>query len=344
MINKLNKKRIYIYVLLFCLTLFISVLLNENKTSSIEVLGNDSTKKYVYPLGNVVGIRANTDGVLVVGYEEEDTEYIQGIRVGDNIVSVNDININNSKDITNILKNLEDNKIKVKFERDGKYKTKEIFLKKSNEGYKLGLWVRDKISGIGVMTFYDPKLCKFSAIGHAIKDVDTNKLLKIKQGDIYIPKYFNIVKGNEKQVGKIIGEFEESDSIGTFSNNSSFGISGKLTGNKTKNMQLIEVGNRADVKIGKANILFEDKDRNITSYEINISKIIKNTESKSNMLIEVSDDRLINYTGGIVQGMSGAPIIQNNKIIGAITHVFKDDYEKGYGIFIDEMIELDKTN
>lgn len=343
---KITKNNIKIFIIL--MVILGSIIIKNCSTQNFnnfkaEAFNITKEKKYVYPLGNVIGIKADTDGVLVVGYEDSRVEYIGGVNVGDNIIKIENQRIKSIEDISRILNKAKNYKVKVTFERNGKYKTESINIEGNDGNKRLGLWVRNKVSGIGTITFYDPKSCKFNAIGHAITDVDTNKLLKIKQGYIYKPKEFKVIKGSKDKVGKIEGEFENSKAIGEFSDNSSFGINGKMIGNKVKDMQLIEVGNRKDVKIGKAYILFEDKDRNITSYEIKITEIIKNTKSKRNLVIEVNDKRLINYTGGIVQGMSGAPIVQNNKIIGAITHVFKDDYKKGYGIFIDEMIELDKT-
>ncbi|MGL6105393.1 SpoIVB peptidase S55 domain-containing protein [Romboutsia sp.] len=343
--HKVTKNNLKKIVLLSLIIGFVGITIcniQANNNFSSEKNNITSQTKYVYPLGNVIGIKANTDGVLVVGYED-DVEYIGGIKVGDNITKINNQEIKSIDDVSKILNKVTADKAKVTFEREGKYKTENITIKGDGESKKLGLWVRNKISGIGTITFYDPKTCQFNAIGHAITDVDTNKLLKIKKGYIYHPEKFKIIKGNKNNAGKIEGEFNNNRAIGEFLNNSNFGISGKMLGEKKIDVQLIEVGNRKDVKLGKAYILFEDKNRNITSYEAKIKNIATEEKTTKNFTIEVTDKELIEYTGGIVQGMSGAPIVQNNKIIGAITHVFKDDYKKGYGIFIDEMIELDKT-
>lgn len=343
--KNIKSNKLVLFIALFSFIFLGLKFLNEKYIrSDIEAmsLSKGSSKMYVYPFGKVVGVRANTDGALVVGYEEDDIEYIGSIKKGDNIVKINGEKIKNTKQVKEILKEIEDDEVEVTFERDNKYLTDNLKLKKENGESKLGLWVRDKISGLGTVTFYDPESDKFKAIGHAITDVDTNELLKIKQGYIYNPTSFEIIKGNDSKVGQIKGEFSTESPIGKFSKNSNFGISGNMLGKKNKFTQLIEVGNSKDVKLGKAYILFEDENRNITSYDIEIKSILSDENNDRDMVIQVTDPKLINYTGGIVQGMSGAPIIQDDKIIGAITHVFKDDPKKGYGIFIGEMIELDK--
>lgn len=342
--NIKNKKIVIIISVMSLLLISVKVIKGNYKELSTQVMVNneEDKTKYVYPLGKVVGVKATTDGVLVVGYEEDNVEYIGGIQKGDNIVKLNGKKINNEQDATNILNQLEKEDVDVTFERNGKYSTQTIKTKKQYGKAKLGLWVRDKISGVGTVTFYDPGNSKFKAIGHAITDVDTNEFLKIKQGNIYNPISIEITKANDSKVGHIKGDFKTEKSIGNFNDNSNFGISGNMKGEINKSMQLVEVGKKESVNIGKASIIFEDKNRNATSYDIEIDSFVKDKENDRNMIIEVVDENLINYTGGIIQGMSGAPIIQNNKIVGAVTHVFKDNPKKGYGIFIDEMVELGK--
>ena len=345
MFKNFTSKKTVVIIATISLALLSTKILRENyKDSSIETIVNssDNETKYVYPFGKVVGIKATTDGVLVVGYEEENVEYIGGIQKGDNIVKINGEKINNSQDITNILEKSKKDDVDITFERNNKYSTQTIKVKRQDGKSKLGLWVRDKISGVGTITFYDQVNSKFKAIGHSITDIDTNRFLKIKQGNIYNPTSIEIIKASDNKAGQIKGEFSTESPIGNFNNNSNFGISGNMIGKINNERQLVEVGKGKDVKLGKAYILFEDKDRNIISYDIQIESFVEDRKSDRDMVIEVVDEDLINYTGGIIQGMSGAPIIQNNKIIGAITHVFRDNTKKGYGIFIDEMIELDK--
>lgn len=313
-------------------------------TISMFILGiarvNSSEKKevkHLIPLGNIVGIRANTDGILVLENEED---YIDGIKSGDNIVSIEGKRVYSSKDVKKIINHCNKDFVDVLVDRDGDYIQKEVKLKKNGNEYKLGLWIRDKISGIGTMTFYNPEDNTFSAIGHAIKDMDTNELIKVKNGNIYNAKDIEIIKGDDGCVGQIKANFNVDKSIGNFNNNDDFGINGKLTtydnGGKRK---ILEVSDKKDVRAGPASILFQNKDGIIEEYKVVIKKINnKDRKYGKDMIVEVVDDRLIDYTGGIIQGMSGAPIIQNNKIIGALTHVFLDNSKIGYGIFIDKMI------
>ena len=340
--NIKDRKKTQIIILFIMFFLCFKVFSINNKVLESINLNNKNIEKYVYPLGNVVGIKATTDGVLVVGYEDDDVEYIGSIQKGDNIVEINNQKIENINQVNEILQNTKENKVNIVFERDKEYKSEVIKLKKENGKNKLGLWVRDKISGIGTLTFYDPQNANFKAIGHPITDVDTNELLRIKEGNIYDPSYIEIIKSNENKVGYIKGDFNTEKPIGKFFDNTNFGISGEIIGEKNSFLQLIKVGHSKDIKLGKAYILFEDKNRNIRTYDINIEEIFNNKKYGNNMKIKVVDKELINLTGGIVQGMSGAPIIQDNKIIGAVTHVSKDNPKNGYGIFIDEMIELDR--
>lgn len=337
---KKNNRFVISIFFIFALLIFCSVLLKQKDNNVLEVFQNKniSNKQYVYPLGNIVGIKGDTDGALVIGFEEDDIEYIGGLKIGDNIISIEGEKINNYKDIANILNKLRSDEVEIMFERNNKFKKCKIKTKKENHRYKLGLWVRDKISGIGTLTCYNPITNEFYAIGHGICDMDTEKLLNIKEGNIYNTSNISIYKNNEKNIGQINAIIDYSNSVGKFSINSNNGIKGNFYNYNYKfNLPLIEIGKKNDVKIGSAYVLFQSKEGNVESYEIKIEKIIK---EDNNMLIKVVDDKLIDYTGGIVKGMSGAPIIQNNKLIGSLTYVFKHNPKKGYGIFIDEMLKL----
>lgn len=337
--KKINKFAISIFLVFASLICF-NISIRQRDKKILETFQDEDilNKQYVYPLGNIVGIKADTDGALVIGFEEEDVEYIGGLKIGDNIISIEGEKINNSDDIGNTLNKFCLDEVDIEFERNDKIEKCKIKTKKENDKYKLGLWVRDKISGIGTLTCYNPSTNEFYAIGHGICDVDTAKLLSIKEGNIYRASNIEIYKNNKKNVGQIKAIIDYNSSVGNFSINSNNGIKGSFCNyNSNFDLPLIEIGKRDDVETGDAHILFQSKEGNIESYEIKIEKILK---EENNMLIKVVDNKLIDYTGGIVKGMSGAPIIQNNKLIGSLTYVFKHNPKKGYGIFIDEMLKL----
>ncbi|WP_455538150.1 SpoIVB peptidase S55 domain-containing protein [Terrisporobacter sp.] len=335
-INKLIISIFFVIITLFCMDIIFTH--NDKNIRQTFKQTNISTKQYVYPIGKIVGIKADTEGALVIGVEKDDIDYTGGLKIGDNIISIEGHKINNSNDITNILNNLCLSEVNIVFERNNITKKAKIKTKEENNKYKLGLWVRDKISGIGTLTCYNPITNEFYAIGHGICDIDTEKLLTIKEGYIYNTSNIEICRNNNKNIAQIKAIIDYNNSVGKFFINSNNGIKGSFNHYNCKsNLPLIEIGKREDVKIGDAYILFQSKDGDIEAYQIKIEKILK---KENNMLIKVIDDKLIGYTGGIVKGMSGAPIIQNNKIVGSLTYVFKHNSKKGYGIFIDEMLKL----
>ena len=328
---------------ILCLFVVITIMIFSFLPFNLFTQASNKEKVYLVPLGNVIGIRLDTKGVLVIGIEESNSGFKnKGLRVGDIIEEVESKKVNKAVEIEKILNDEKKNSVDVKILRNGGYIEKKINVEKDtkNEKYKMGVWVRDKIVGIGTLTYYNPENKKFAALGHGITDVDTGELIHVKKGNLYIPSSVDIKKGTCGVPGEIIGEFNH-DIIGSFEKNDLFGINGHIE--VTKNLNIckpMEVAHYYEVKKGKAYLLFPDKNNIIKRYEVEIKKIYSqdNPESKS-MLVEIVDPELLKYTGGIVQGMSGAPIIQDEKIIGAITHVFVNDPKKGYAIFIDWMIK-----
>ena len=334
-------KRLTLFFVIFIISLVLAYYFKEDtKTNEkcTQVYSENNEKRYIYPMGKIIGLKATTEGVLVIGYEDDNFEYIGGIKVGDSIIEINGEKIQNVNQIPKMLQNVTSETIRVKVKRDGNYEEELVKIKNDNGKRRLGFWVRDKISGMGTITLYDPKSKKFKGIGHAITDTDTNELLEIKSGKLYNPKSINIVKSSEKNIGYIDGDFDFLSPIGSFYDNNNYGINANLN-LKNNNNSLVEVASKEDVKIGDAYILFEDKNRNISTYSIKIKDLDFENSNNRQIMIEITDKDLLDYTGGIIQGMSGSPIIQNNKIIGALTHVSKDDKKKGYCIFIDEMLE-----
>ena len=309
----------------------------------------------VIPVGNIAGVKLYTNGVLVVGMSEiegEDSKTYKpyensGIEEGDTIVKVNNTMIYSTDDlIENVnLSNGENVKIEYIHEKE----TKECSIrpvKTNEEEYKLGLWVRDSAAGVGTVTFYEPETQQFGALGHGITDIDTGDLLNISSGEFVTAKVLNIKKGEDGNPGKIQGTVEEQETIGEITKNTEFGIYGKIEDASSLNIDMskeMEVALRDEIQTGKATILCSLDNQTVKEYEIEITKIYReNNYNNKSMEIKLTDQALIEKTGGIIQGMSGSPIIQNGKFVGAVTHVFVDSATEGYAVFGDLMLKQSK--
>ena len=302
--------------------------------------------------GNAVGVRLSSKGALVVGHSDItiDNKIMRspaenaGIQLGDLIVKIDNINIENSKDVINTIKNSKKDVVKMVLIRDGEEINKEVNLIKEQGGdYKLGLWVRDSTAGVGTLTFYDDKTGRFGALGHPVTDGDTNKPFTVKEGDLLESSIISFRKGEKGSPGELKGIFvDDSNPIGKISKNTQCGIFGD-TKNEVKNLfesDKIKVGFRDEVKLGKAHIITTIDEQGPKEYEIEIVKLLQQDQpGPKSMLIKVTDPELLSRTGGIVQGMSGSPIIQDGKLVGAVTHVLINKPDIGYGIYIDWMLE-----
>ncbi|MGL5149970.1 MAG: SpoIVB peptidase [Clostridium sp.] len=304
----------------------------------------------VIPGGVPVGVRIASNGVLVVGFSDialeneriEAPAKIADIRVGDVILKYNDENVKNSKDLVKRVKNSKNDKAILQINRDGDVLNKEISLIKENGSeYKLGLWVRDSMAGVGTMTFYDEKSGRFGALGHPITDSDTNKTFGMKNGELFDSSIISVKRGEKGNPGELKGIFmNENTPIGSIAKNTECGIFGTVKEGYNTNAKAYKVGFRDEIKEGKATILTTVDESGPTEYEIEISKLLQQEVSgPKSMVIKVTDPRLLEKTGGIVQGMSGSPIIQNGKIVGAVTHVLINKPDTGYGIYIEWMLQ-----
>lgn len=306
----------------------------------------------VIPGGNSIGIRLSSQGVLVVGFSEiavgNDKKISSaseaGIEVGDIIVKVEEESIETSRDLIKKITSINKEKVNLQIIRDGKSLTKEVKLvKEGNGGYKLGLWVRDSTAGVGTMTFYDEKTGKFAALGHPVTDGDTNKPFTIKKGDLLESSIISVRKGEKGAPGELKGIFvNDNNPIGNIEKNTQCGIFGEGKKGQCNPMRSspMKVSFRDEIKLGKATILTTLDEEGPKEYEIEIVKLFQqDAPGPKSMLIKVTDEALLNKTGGIVQGMSGSPIIQNGKIVGAVTHVLINKPDVGYGIYIDWMLE-----
>ena len=296
---------------------------------------------YIIPGGETLGIEINSDGIMVIGFYQIDGKFNKGdpvIKSGDYITEVNGIRVNTVDELTDIVEdNVLEGKVEVTIKRNGKEKTSELSLIKDGEVYKTGLYVKDSISGIGTLSYIDPETKVFGALGHEIIEANTNSLVEIRSGIIFR----NYITGIEKSASGVPGsknaKFYYDTVYGKILKNTNVGIYG-LYENEMPNKELYEVGNPEEIKIGDASIYTVLDGENINEYSIEITKIDETSDIK-NISFVINDPELIDKTGGVVQGMSGSPIVQNDKIIGAVTHVVIDNPVTGYGIFITTMLE-----
>ena len=312
-------------------------------------------KTTVVPVGNIAGVKLYTNGVLVVGMSEiegEDRKKYKpyentGIEEGDTIVKINDNIIDSTDDLIETINMSKGERVEIEYIHEEETKECSITPVKTNEEeYKLGLWVRDSAAGVGTVTFYEPSTQSFGALGHGITDIDTGDLINIASGEFVTAKILNIKKGENGNPGKIQGTVEAQEIIGEISKNTNFGIYGKIKDLSSLNIDMnkeMEVALRDEIKLGKATILCSLDNQNVEEYEIEITKIYKdNNYNNKSMEIKVTDPKLLEKTGGIIQGMSGSPIIQNGKFVGAVTHVLVNSATEGYAIFGDLMLKQSK--
>jgi len=305
----------------------------------------------VYPGGTSVGIKLSTKGVLVVGHSDiesvegkvESPAKNSGIELGDVLIKINGEEIQSSKDLSKKIKNLDNSKINVDYLRNGNIENKEIDLEKENNEYKLGLWVRDSTAGIGTLTFYDKNTSIFGALGHPITDGDTNKPFIVRNGDLLNSSVISVRKGEKGSPGELKGLFvNEKESLATIEKNTEAGIFGEASAdlvNPAFNKPL-KVGFRNEIKEGAAKIITTIDENGPKMYDIEIVKLLPQEEpGPKSMVIKVTDEELLEKTGGIVQGMSGSPIIQDDKLVGAVTHVLINKPDVGYGIYIEWMLK-----
>ena len=325
--------------------LFDKILLKSINISKFENLS-------VVPIGKIVGMKLYTNGVLIVGFSElEDLNKNRkrayensDIKEGDIIVEINKLAIEDIKSLKKAIDESNGNSIDLTLLREGNVITTSIKpIETAKKQYQLGLWVKDAATGVGTITFYEPTTNTFAALGHGITDPDTNKLINIDYGELVNAKILTVKPGQKGEPGELRGTIINQNTIGAVYKNTDFGIFGSLNDLTSFNINVlnaIDVANRNEIYEGKATILCTADDTNIPKeYEIEIEKIYyENNDNNKSMLIKITDKSLIDITGGIIPGMSGTPIIQNGKFVGAITNVLLNDPTQGYAIFADMMI------
>ncbi|TXL67929.1 SpoIVB peptidase [Cerasibacillus terrae] len=310
--------------------------------------------KKVIPGGQSIGVELQTKGVLVVGHHLVSTDNgtespgeDAKIQTGDVILKINKHDIKEMTDVKPIVEKAgkEEQALNVTLKRGNKTMDttlKPIKDKQSNE-YRIGLYIRDSAAGIGTMTFIDPETKKYGALGHVISDMDTKKPVEIHNGTIVRSSVTSIEKGNNGTPGEKQAKFSVKDNkIGTIDKNSPFGIFGKLTKQITNGNydKPLSIALPHEVKTGPATILTVVEGEKVEEFDV---EIVNTTPQKKaatkGMVVKITDPKLLEKTGGIVQGMSGSPIIQNDKIVGAVTHVFVNDPTSGYGVHIEWMLQ-----
>lgn len=328
----------------------------EKKTLSVSFLNifnikeieiNEIPQAEVVPLGNIVGLRLYASGVLVIGKTEikgEKPYKTSTIKEGDLITAVNSKKVETTTDLITSVNDSKGNSIEITYVREGIIYTTTIEpVKTDKDEYKIGLWVRDGAIGVGTISYYEPSTKYFAALGHPIIDTDTGEIVSIKEGELVNASVISIKKGEGGNPGEIKGSLKSDEKIGQISTNTEFGIYGTLDNLSSLNIDKenkIKVALREEIKTGDAKVLLTLEDGIRKEYDVKIKKIYKNNDKDNkSMLIEIVDEDLKNLTGGIIQGMSGAPLIQNGKFIGAITHVLVNNPELGYAVFGDLMIK-----
>ena len=292
---------------------------------------------YVYMGGNTIGIEVNTDGVLVVGFYQIYGKYNKSdLMVGDYIKKVNNTPVNNLNELTNIIEKYANNKeVNIEYKRDNNIYNTTLKLIEDNGIYKTGLYVKDSIMGIGTLTYIDPESLIYGALGHEIVHNGSSKIVEIKDGNIFKNTIVSIDKSSDGYAGSKNAKYYYNTRYGNILKNTNHGIFGKYASN-IDDYELVMVSD--DIKIGDAYIYTVLDGNKVEEFKINIIGININSDTK-NITFEIVDDRLIKETGGIVQGMSGSPIMQNGNIIGVVTHVIVDNPLTGYGLFITKMLE-----
>lgn len=319
------------------------------KTIKVDVSDID-----VYCGGNIVGFSLTSDGVIVIGSspvvtEEGSVSTLDNVdlKSGDVILEIAGEKINRISDVEKIINKEEnlDKNLDILIKRKDNKKTVQIKPAKDlhSQKYKLGVWIKDDISGVGTLTYVRTDNNRFGALGHAISDSETKQPFLVSGGDMYNCTVIGLSKATKGKPGEIKALFiQGSNSLGKVDKNTKYGVFGTYNENKIekiKNQETFKTGGRVNVKPGKAKIRVSLDNEPPKDYEIEIIKTnYQNLSSDKSMVIRVTDKELLKKTGGIIQGMSGSPIIQNDKIVGAVTHVFVSDPTKGFGVYLDWMI------
>ena len=307
-----------------------------------------STPETLIPIGHTVGIKLFSDGVLVVGLSELETaEGGQaapakscGLKVGDLILQADGTEIESTEHFQSLVQAEAGRPVMLQVKRGTRTLHLEAGCVQGEDGvWRLGAWIRDSLAGIGTMTFYDPATNVFGTLGHGINDVDTALLMPLEAGAIMDSTVKAVKRGEAGNPGELKGSFNLAEDRGTLYANTECGVFGTMAPSAITGRQAVPVAQPEEVETGPATILSNIRGDAVEEFAVEIVEIRSRTSDTQNLVVEVTDPRLLEETGGIVQGMSGSPILQNGKLVGAVTHVMVDDPARGYGIFVTHMLE-----
>ena len=309
-----------------------------------EINARQQQTPMLIPCGEPFGIRLITDGVLVIdlqaggGFDGRLSCPAArcGIRIGDIITSVDGQSVSSNEDISEIVEQCGGEPVGVTLKRNGEIKSITLTPELSGGKYRAGMWVRDSSAGIGTLTFYDEQSGCFGGLGHPICDADTRQPLPLSEGNVGEVEITGVQKSEEGAPGELIGKFESSSAVGVLTSNTGCGVFGRLFSSPSKH-EAIPLGYKQEIHEGRAFIYTTLDGNEPKSYEIEITSIDLSSNAEHSMVIRVNDPELLESAGGIVQGMSGSPIIQDGKLIGAVTHVFTEDPTRGYAVFAENM-------
>ncbi len=306
-------------------------------------------ERMLMPGGSSIGAALNTQGVLIVGTSDlagnaESPAKTAGLRVGDLILSIDGKEVQSAAHLTELVSQHSTGPMSIAYSRSGSGKTASILpVKDSVDGrLRLGLWVRDSTAGVGTLSFYDPASKTYGALGHAISDIDTGVTLPVREGSILQSTIVGIKKGERGSPGELQGSFlRDRVLLGNIRLNNSFGIYGMADAPILCPLYPngVPVASQAMVHTGPATIITTLDDTGPHEYAVEVTRVARqNSAAQKSMTLRVTDPDLLEKTGGIVQGMSGSPILQDGRIIGAVTHVFVNDPTQGYGVYIEWML------
>lgn len=290
--------------------------------------------------GRPIGVKIYASGLMTVGFSdigESCPALSAGMKVGDVILSVNDTPIQNTAHFKELVSASAGKSIRLTVKRDEDLMTIVVVPAYDTDRYKIGAWVRDSIAGVGTLTYYDPATMRFVSLGHGIADYDTGETIDVAQGSIVPCEILSVEKSAPGHAGELVGRFTDGEDLGRIERNESYGVEGYLSNVDHLAGENVPVGMSTQIHVGEAVIRTTTHGEAPKEYRANVQKVLSLKGTK-NMIIEVTDETLLSETGGIVQGMSGSPILQDGKLIGAVTHVFVDDPTRGYAISVENMM------